>query len=145
MNYCTLEDVKGHIPDARLVEITDDTHPNDSGSIQSDIVDKAIVESSNLIDAYIGKRFKLPLPSVPSVLNSICVDLTIYNLYERVTEMNVTDGMQLRYKNALSLLKGIAEGDISIGIVPEEGVTENGFKVASNGGEAMFSMKSMRF
>lgn len=145
MNYCTLEDVKGHVPDARLVEITDDTHPNDSGSIQSAIVDKAIVDSSNLIDAYIGKRFKLPLPSVPSVLNSICVDLTIYNLYERVTEMNVTDGMQLRYKNALSLLKGIADGTISIGIDPEEGVTENGFNVASNGGEAMFTMGNMRF
>lgn len=145
MNYCTLEDVKGHIPDARLVEITDDTHPNSSGTIQSDIVEKAIVESSNLIDAYIGKRFKLPLPSVPSVLNSICVDLTIYNLYERVTEMNVTEGMQLRYKNALSLLKGIADGTISIGIDPEEGVTENGFNVASNGNKAMFTMGNMRF
>lgn len=143
MNYCTLDDIKGHVSDARLIEVTDDGSPNCSGTIQEAIVNKAIEESSNLIDAYIGKRFKLPLPCVPSVLKSICVDLSIYNLYERVTEMNVSDGMQLRYKNALSLLKGIAEGDISIGIVPDEGVSETSFKVISTGGNSVFTMDSM--
>ncbi|MBO7412919.1 MAG: DUF1320 domain-containing protein [Fibrobacter sp.] len=143
MNYCTVEDVKGHVPDARLVEVTDDTHPNSSGSIQTAIVEKMIGESSDLIDAYIGRRFRLPLPGIPSVLKSICVDLTIYNLYERVTEMNVPEGMQLRYKNAVSLLKDIAEGKASIGDVPEEGTVENGFCAVSSSGKALFTMDSM--
>jgi phage gp36-like protein len=97
MNYCTLEDIRGHVPEARLVEITDDTNPNATGTVNVAIVEKAIAESSDIIDAYIGKRFKLPLPGIPSVLRTICVDLSIYNLYERVTELNVSDGMQLRY------------------------------------------------
>ena len=144
MNYCTLEDIRGHVPEARLVEITDDMNPNATGTVNVAVVEKAIAESSDIIDAYIGKRFKLPLPGIPSVLRTICVDLSIYNLYERVTELNVSDGMQLRYKNALSLLKGIAEGEGSIGIVPEEDIPETSFKVVSKTGDAQFTMESMR-
>lgn len=144
MNYCTLEDIRGHVPEARLVEITDDMNPNATGTVNVAVVEKAIAESSDIIDAYIGKRFKLPLPGIPSVLRTICVDLSIYNLYERVTELNVSDGMQLRYKNALSLLKGIAEGEVSIGIVPEEDIPETSFKVVSKTGDAQFTMDSMR-
>ena len=144
MNYCTLEDIRGHVPEARLVEITDDMNPNATGTVNVAVVEKAIAESSDIIDAYIGKRFKLPLPGIPSVLRPICVDLSIYNLYERVTELNVSDGMQLRYKNALSLLKGIAEGEVSIGIVPEEDIPETSFKVVSKTGDAQFTMESMR-
>ena len=144
MNYCTLEDIRGHVPEARLVEITDDTSPNATGTVNVAVVEKAIAESSDIIDAYIGKRFKLPLPGVPSVLRTICIDLSIYNLYERVTELNVSDGMQLRYKNAVSLLKGIAEGEVSIGIVPEEDVPETSFKAVSQSGDALFTMDSMR-
>lgn len=144
MNYCTLEDIRGHVPEARLVEITDDTNPNATGSVNEAVVDKAIAESSNVIDSYIGKRFKLPLPGIPSVLRTICIDLSIYNLYERVTELNVSDGMQLRYKNAVSLLKDIADGKASIGDVPEEGTVENGFCAVSKSGDALFTMDSMR-
>lgn len=145
MNYCTLEDIRGHISEARLVEITDDTHPNATGSVQATVVEKAINESSDIIDAYIGKRFKLPLPGIPSVLRTICVDLSIYNLYERVTEMDISEGMKLRYNNAIKMLERIAEGEMSIGIAPEEPIAETGFAVASNGREPMFSMESMRF
>lgn len=146
MNYCTLEDIRGHVPEARLVEITDDTHPNNTGSVQGCVVEKAIEESSNIIDAYIGKRFKLPLPGIPSVLRSICVDLAIYNLYERVTEMNVSEGMKIRYSNAVAMLKRIADGAMSIGIAPVEDIPEKGFSVASkvDGGPAMFSLSSMK-
>lgn len=144
MNYCTLEDIRGHVPEARLVEITDDNNPNNTGKVNTAIVDKAIEESSATIDSYIGKRFRLPLPSVPSVLRSICIDLSIYNLYERVTETDVTDGMQLRYKNAIKQLERIAEGLNSIGI-SEEPIDDAGFAVSSNGGPSIFNLGSMRF
>lgn len=146
MNYCTLDDIRGHVPDARLVEVTDDLTPNADGEIKENIVVKAIEESSTLIDAYIGKRFRLPLPRIPRVLRMICVDLTIYNLYERLTEMNITEGMKLRYNNAIALLKRIADGEVSIGIDEIGPVDESGFKVSSklDGGPAIFSLESMR-
>lgn len=146
MNYCTLEDIRGQVPDSRLVEVTDDLAPNAEGEIKETIVVKAIEESSTLIDAYIGKRFRLPLPSIPRVLRMICVDLTIYNLYERLTEMNVTEGMKLRYDNAIALLKRIAEGVVSIGLDEIGAVDESSFKVSSKleGGPAIFSLSSMR-
>ena len=147
MNYCTYEDIQGHIPEARLVEVTDDLAPNAFGEVKVAIVEKAIKESSTLIDSYVRKRFPHPFQSVPEVLRMICVDLSIYNLYERVTELNITDGMKLRYDNAIKLLIRIANGEQDIGVDPDESVTETGFSVASklDGGPAMFSLSSMRF
>lgn len=147
MNYCTYEDIKGHIPEARLVEVTDDLSPNATGTVNVEIVEKAIKESSTLIDSYVRKRFPRPFQSVPEVLRMVCVDLSIYNLYERVTELNITDGMKLRYDNAIKLLIRIADGQQDIGVAPDEPVTETGFSVASkvDGGPAMFSLSSMRF
>ena len=147
MNYCTYEDIQGHIPEARLVEVTDDLAPNASGEVNAAIVEKAIEESSTLIDSYVRKRFPRPFQSVPKVLRMVCVDLSIYNLYERVTELNITDGMKLRYDNAIKLLIRIADGQQDIGVAPDEPVTETGFSVASkvDGGPAMFSLSSMRF
>ena len=49
MNYCTLEDIRGHVPDARLVEVTDDLTPNADGEIKQDIVGKAIEEPMRMI------------------------------------------------------------------------------------------------
>ena len=146
MNYCTYEDIQGHIPEARLVEVTDDLAPNATGEVKVAIVEKAIKESSTLIDSYVRKRFPRPFQSVPEVLRMVCVDLSIYNLYERVTELNITDGMKLRY-NAIKLLIRIADGQQDIGVAPDEPVTETGFSVASkvDGGPAMFSLSSMRF
>ena len=145
MNYCTYEDIQGHIPEARLVEVTDDLAPNASGEVKIAIVEKAIKESSTLIDSYVRKRFPRPFQIVPEVLRMVCVDLTIYNLYERVTEMDISEGMKLRYNNAIKMLERIADGEMSIGIAPEEPIAETGFAVASNGREPMFSMESMRF
>lgn len=143
MNYCTLEDIRGHVPDARLVEVTDDLTPNADGEIKQDIVGKAIEESSTLIDAYIGKRYRLPLPSVPSVLRSVCVDLSIYNLYERITEMNISEGMKLRYDNAIALLMRIADGKASIGLEDGNKAEEAGFKVMGTNAPSMFTLESM--
>lgn len=147
MNYCTYEDIQGHIPEARLVEVTDDLAPNASGEVKVAIVEKAIKESSTLIDSYVRKRFPRQFQSVPEVLRMVCVDLSIYNLYERVTELNITDGMKLRYDNAIKLLIRIANGEQDIGVDSDESVTETGFSVASklDGGPAMFSLSSMRF
>lgn len=147
MNYCTYEDIQWHIPEARLVEVTDDLAPNASGEVKVAIVEKAIKESSTLIDSYVRKRFPRPFQSVPEVLRMVCVDLSIYNLYERVTELNITDGMKLRYDNAIKLLIRIANGEQDIGVDSDESVTETGFSVASklDGGPAMFSLSSMRF
>ena len=144
--YCTLEDIKGHVPERRLVELTDDLNPNDEGSIVEAVVAKAIDEAATLVDAYIGKRYALPLPSVPPVLRMVAVDLSIYNLYERLTEMDVSDGMKLRYNNAVALLKQIASGDLPLGL-PEPEVPAQSFSAVSMvaGGPALFTMDSMRF
>jgi phage gp36-like protein len=145
--YCTLEDIKGSVPKERLIEITDDLNPTSTGDVVRWIVDKKIGEASDIINAYIGKRFRLPLPFTPSVIKSICVNITISLLYSRVTAMDIPEGIKLRYDEAVSFLKRIASGDMSLGIdEKEEGaVQESGFGICTaGGGESIFTMKSMR-
>ena len=65
MNYCTLDDIRGHVPDARLVEVTDDLTPNADGEIKENIVVKAIEEAGMQITV------KAPTPEAPSVGKAI--------------------------------------------------------------------------
>lgn len=77
------------------------------------------------------------------MLRSVCVDLSIYNLYERITEMNISEGMKLRYNNAIALLKRIADGEASIGLEDGNKAEEAGFKVMGTNAPSMFTLESM--
>ncbi|MFA6688867.1 MAG: DUF1320 domain-containing protein [Sphaerochaetaceae bacterium] len=148
MNYCTLEDIRGHLPDNRLVELTDDTNPNSTGVIGTAVVGKAIEESSTLIDSYIGKRYALPPPMVPSVLRMICIDFSICALYDRRAELIVSEGMEARYKKAMDVLKSIAAGNTVLDIplkADESSGSEDSFAAVYDAGEPCFTMDNMRF
>ncbi len=147
MMYCTLADIQGNIPRERLVEITDDLNPTASGEVVESVVEKKISEASDIINAYIGKRFRLPLPFVPSVIKTICVNITISLLYTRVMELDIPEGIKLRYDEAISFLKRIASGDMSLGIEEknEGAIPESGFSICTaGGGKSIFTMDSMR-
>lgn len=140
--YCTLEDIKKHLPEERIVELSDDLNPGRGGSVNEEIVDEIINESSVLIDSIISGRYSLPFSDAPPLLNKICIDLSIYNLSERRQWLD--DSMNRRYDNAMKLLKMIAEGDILLGApMPAE---SPGFFAGSmvEGGPAQFTMNTMR-
>jgi phage gp36-like protein len=142
--YCTLEDIKAHMPDQRLIEVTDDVTMGEGGTINEEIVAASIKESSVLIDSMIGSKYLLPLPSTPPILNNICIDFSIYNLYERLMSLQDNPGMRKRYDNAMKLLRMIADGDILLGVPMAS--ESPGFFASSfvEGGPAQFTMNSMR-
>ena len=140
--YCTLENIKKHLPEERIVELSDDANPGLGGSVNEEIVDEVIDESSVLINGRIRGRYSLPFSDVPPLLNKICIDLSIYNLAQRRGWLD--DSMEKRYSNAMKLLEMIAEGDILLGApMPTE---SPGFFVGSmvEGGPAQFTMNTMR-
>jgi phage gp36-like protein len=141
--YCTLDDIKANLPERRIVELTDDLNPSRSGTINEEIVSKAIEESSVLINSIIGGRYSLPFSDTPPVLRSICADLSIHNLYGRRLDLEDNPGMRKKYDNAMKLLQMIADGSVSLGVPPN---AESGnFSVRSMvaGGPAQFTMNSM--
>jgi len=115
MAYCTIDDLKKLIPEAKLIRLTDD---EGVGAVDTDRAQEAIDSAAEEMDTYMGGKFALPISgTAPPILGKINTDIAIYNLYSRVKE-TVPDTRAERYKNAVGLLKEIAKGNISIGLQP---------------------------
>ncbi|HOX50493.1 MAG TPA: DUF1320 domain-containing protein [Fibrobacteria bacterium] len=143
MAYCTLADLLGRIPLIRMIELTDQTSPNPTGAIQSDVVDLAIKDSDAEIDSYLGQRYTLPMADVPKVVNKVSIDLAVYALYlGRVDHM--PDGIESRRKHALAILQMIVDKKMSLGIPESQAPAQAPLVAVSVFSEGpLFTMDSM--
>jgi phage gp36-like protein len=118
MPYCTLEDIKSHIPEQNLIQLTDDEN---LGIINETRVNDAIDYADQLIGGYLRGRYTLPLDPVPGLVKKLSIDFSIFWLYSRRFELEMPEGMMNRYKNALKILEMIQRGTVSLGTA--EGTT----------------------
>jgi phage gp36-like protein len=112
--YSSLADLKKVVPEATLVQLTDD---EGLGEVNQDRVDEAIAAADGEIDAYLGGRYSVPLSSVPEVVKKLSADIAVYNLYSRVVD-EIPETRAGRYKAAIKLLENIAKGVVSLGVDP---------------------------
>ncbi len=122
MAYSTLTDIKKLIPEAIIIQLTDD---EDLGTVNQARVDEAIAQADAEIDSYCGGKYSVPFSTVPDIVKKISVDIAIYNLYSRRVE-EIPETRAARYKNAIRQLEGIAKGLISIGEDPEPSAPTQG-------------------
>ena len=111
MPYCILADIEKLIPEATVIQLTDDAG---AGVVNTDVVDAAIGQGDEEIDTYMGSRYTAPMSPVPGIVKKLSVDIAIYNLYSRRME-EIPPLRSERYKNAIKLLGQIAAGTVSIG------------------------------
>jgi len=109
MDYCVIGDING-ISAQRLIELTDD---NDTGVVNEDIVNSNIKKATNLINGYAKPRYTIPIDPVPGLIKDLCAEITTYLLFCR--RESVPDEWSLIYKSAISKLKDISAGRISLG------------------------------
>jgi len=116
--YCTLDNLKLAIDEARLLELTDDEN---LGAINQARIDEAISTAQGEVDGYLQERYDVPLSPVPPLITGACVDVALYHLYSRRME-TLPEIRSKRYDNAVRLLLRIADGKLSLGIAvpPEE-------------------------
>ena len=81
-----------------------------------DAMVEAIQDSMEEINAYIGGRYPLPLPNVPSNLKRMACDIARYRLYFQ----QPTDEVRKRYEDAVSFLKLIASNKAHLQIQSED-------------------------
>ena len=124
--YCTIDDVSKQIPDATLKMLTQDDPSDPDYSLS--IVNDAIADASEKIDAALRGRYPLPLSEPSTLLKSIAVDLVRHQLYMRRPDGGeLPDGVVRSYKTANDNLKAIAKGELSLGIKTSgESLPENG-------------------
>lgn len=109
MPYATQQDLVHRFGMDELVELTNRTG---GGSIDELVVDKALADADDTMNAYLASRYTLPLAVVPLILKRWACDIARYFLHED----RVTDAVKARYDDAIAWLKDVASGKASIGV-----------------------------
>jgi len=68
-------------------------------------INEALQDATEEINGYIGGRYPLPLPNVPSNLNRMACDIARYRLYYQ----QPTEEVRNRYKDAIKFLERVQD------------------------------------
>ncbi|MBO2589330.1 gp436 family protein [Shewanella algae] len=95
----------------------------DTGELNDTYINQALEQADEEIDSFLGRRYVLPLPSVPGILNKIAILIAFYWLADR--DNQATNLLEDRYKMQLETLREIASGKRELGLPTIEAPTES--------------------
>lgn len=114
MRYCSLADLQLAIPAQTLIWLSDD-NPEATG-INPLVIEEAVRQAEELVDAHLRGRYILPLDPVPTVVKDMTVNLARHWLYARRPEgSELPDAVTRTYKAAISMLESMRDGKLTIG------------------------------
>lgn len=110
--YCAVLDISAAISEEALIQLTDD---DNVGVINQATVVAAIAQADAEIDGYcgFGSRYTVPFVTVPPIIKSLSIEISIYYLYKR---RSVPEKIEKAYDRALARLKDISRGLLSLGV-----------------------------
>lgn len=111
MDYCTIDDIETQTSTPILIQLTSD---DGQEAVDRVVAQEAILYSSTLIDGYLRGRYSLPLDTHFPLLRILAIDLSIHRLYTRRMRDEMPEVIENNYKNAISTLKDIQKGVISL-------------------------------
>lgn len=111
--YATVEELIAAVPDPDLLAQATGTEEPDEAALE-----RALIDASAKIDGYLGSRYSLPLPTLPPVLRTYCIDIALYGLLN-FRALGDLEDVRMRYKDAISFLKDLIRGEVSLGL-PED-------------------------
>lgn len=103
MVYTTQAELIQRYGENELKELTD---RDNSGSIDSTVVDKAIADAENEINSYLGARYALPIVGTVPSLSLAAADIARFLLHENRATTEVAE----RYAIRIEWLKMVAAG-----------------------------------
>lgn len=112
MDYCTSDDIEIQIGKNSLVQLTNDD--NTQQTVDSVVVEEALIYSSTLIDGYLRGKYNLPLNTQFPLLRVIAIDICIYKLYSRRIYTDMPETISENYKNAIRTLEQLKKGVITL-------------------------------
>lgn len=83
-------------------------------------ISQAIAEADGVIEGYLGKRYTLPLASVPDILATWARHITRYKLHSNRISDERSDPVARDYRDAIKFLTQVAEGRFSLGLQDPE-------------------------
>ena len=113
MSYATLDDLIDRAGEAELRQIADRDR---DGVIDADVVAAALATADAAIDGYVGAKYALPLPSVPSIVRGWAISIARYTLHRN----GAPDHVGQDYKDAILALKDVSRGLITLPVAAGE-------------------------
>lgn len=112
MPYSVKADIGLYISADKLRQLTDDS-PRD-GEANDDVCTRFIVEADGLIDAYIGGRYVVPVPSPSGFLTALSAKIAAYLIFlsPRRNTGNVPAHIEDQYKECIKILENIRDGEM---------------------------------
>ncbi len=108
MPYATIDDIF-----ARYRPINTLVGSADTQVTSEDVASIFIADAESFIDAYISRRYDVPLSPAPQFITQIASDLSIFNMMvEKLPE--VPDFFQPRYDRSLKMLIDVACGNMNV-------------------------------
>lgn len=107
MPYCTLTDLVARAGEDEILQVAD---RDDDGVADVDVVTAAVSAADQRIDAALAVRFRLPLTSVPEIVQSWSVSIARYWLHRNIAPENVVKD----YERALADLRDVVAGKLSV-------------------------------
>jgi len=133
MSYATLDDLIDRAGENELRQIADRDR---DGMIDAEVVDAALADADATIDGYVGAKYALPLPSVPSTVRGWAVSIARYTLHRN----GAPDHVAQDYKDAIAALKDVARGLITLPVAAgETPATVSGGTVMASHPEPVFT------
>lgn len=116
MNYITLNDLQNELGYDKLVELIGVSN----SELDLSKAEAAIASATDLVNAYIGIRYQLPLTEIPEIIRYCAKNITIFYLYlyknrELIIPIEVTN----QKNDALRLLENISKGNMELGLNPK--------------------------
>lgn len=114
-SYATSADMIARFSEQQLKEVTDP----DVETIRTDALDRALEDATDEIDGYLEGRYRLPLQDPPRGLRIIACNIAMYRLLT-LRQIDVMEDQRKRYEDAVKFLRGVAAGDINLGLTPAD-------------------------
>lgn len=108
MSYATIDDVLKRYKPIQTLVGSEDLQVN-----SEDVSSIFIRDAESIVDAYIGRRYTVPLSVVPAFITQVTADLAIFNILVE-HQPKFPDFFKDRYDRAMSMLTSIMSGDMII-------------------------------
>ena len=136
MPYATIDDILKQLPEATLIELTDD---DDDGVVVVETVTRAIEDADEEIDSFLAVRYSLPFSTAPRLARKFSVDIAVCNLYAR-RPGTIPDERAKNCDRAREMLEKIAGGDLRLDVPEPAEDADTGVHVTTSKSDRIFSM-----
>ena len=113
--YCTIDHLREVIPQAQIVQLTDDA---DEGEASEAVLADTLESAQAIVDGYLRTRYasQVPLTTAPNLVKVLTRDVWALQVWQRRGEGGIPESIRDAYDTALSTLRQIADGKVSIGL-----------------------------